>query len=310
MRKRFRVALAILVVAGLGAIAFHRNEPSYEGKDLSDWIVTMREEPLNAEAHAVVRQLGNNSIPVLLTWLRKADRPTMRGRFERAKEGVTAWLERRKVIESRPRSYYLDFKSSYRALGNAALSELGPAGKEAIPPLIQMLSDKSPDPTLTSESAGAAYLILPRMAPESIQPLIQALSSHDIQVWTLAAGALGNIGPDAKAAIPVLEKRLQDNDADIRVNAAATLGKLGGDPREFVPVIIQSLPEADFDRLDYRLEVLLRYKEQAQAAVPVLINLLNTIPNSTNTTNMIARNQIMGALREINPGAAARTAIK
>ena len=307
--KRLRLALAILIAAGIAGVIFHRREPSYEGKTLSDWIVTMREQPRNDKARAVVRQLGSNSIPLLLDWLRQEERPTLKGRTEQSKARVIGWLESHKWIEPRPRAYYQDWKSDRRALANGVFLELGPAGKEAIPTLIQMLGDKTHNPDEPSHVAGAAYVVLPSLAPASIPPLIEALSNQDVIIWTLAAGALGNIGPSAKAAIPVLEKRLTDSNTDIRVNAADTIGKLGGNPNEFVPVIIQSLSEANFDVLDYRLEVLLHYKAHAKAAVPVLTNLLNRIPASTNITNTIARGQVISALQEIDPEAAAKAGV-
>ncbi len=175
-----------------------------------------------------------------------------------------------------------------------------------MPVLIRMLGDKKHKPDESSETAGTAFLVLPKMAPDSIAPLIDALASQDVQVWMLAAGALGNIGPDAKAAIPVLEKRLADNDVHTRVGAAETIVKLGGDPDKFIPVVIQSLLEVKRDNMDYSLDILVRYKEHAKAAVPVLLTILSNTPQSSNSTNNALRNGVMNALHEIDPGAAAK----
>jgi HEAT repeat protein len=122
---------------------------------------------------------------------------------------------------------FMDWKASYRSLAQAALTELGPEAETAIPALIQMLGMKGPTTNDSSPVAGTAYLLLPRMAPASIPPIIDSLSGTDLQVYALAAGALGEIGPQARAAIPVLQTRLADTNVMVRVGAARVPGQLG-----------------------------------------------------------------------------------
>jgi HEAT repeat protein len=186
-----------------------------------------------------------------------------------------------------------------------ALPELDHAGRtNVIPTLIQMLGDKNHKPDEISRAAGGAYIVLSKMAPESTAPLIEALSSQDVQVWSLAAGALGEIGPDAKAAIPILEKNFKNKDPNIRVGAAGILGKIGGHPNVLLPVVIQSLREVDRFNMN-SLDILVRYKEHAKAAVPLLAGILHDSAISTNPTNRIVRDQVMNALRQIDPEALA-----
>gem|GEM_PF-6181521 len=242
-----------------------------------------------------------------MQWLREPDRPSWNERLFDWKSKVLGWLAAQRIIEARPITM-IGGGPNHRAIAAWALAELDPAGKNAvIPVLITMLGDRRHKPGEISEMAGRAFIVLPTMAPESIGPLIDALSSQDFQVWALAAGALGNIGPAAKAAIPVLEKRLNDKDPNIRVGAADIIGKLGGNPNEFIPVVIQSLPEVNRDDLDYSLNILVRYKEQSKAAVPILLTLLSSTPASTNTTDMVVRTEVLGALQEIDPEAAAKS---
>ena len=63
---------------------------------------------------------------------------------------------------------------------------------------------------------------------------------------------------------------LTDTNAMISVGAARVLGQLGADPAVFMPAVVESLRELDFTFLDYKLEVLLKFKDQARDAVPVL----------------------------------------
>jgi HEAT repeats len=261
--------------------------------------------PEKEKAHAVVRMLGTDSIPLLLDWLRQEPRPSMTARFDEVRHHVFFWLVGHKVIASRPiTSLPGDFNPSHSAMAMWAMPELGPAGKEtAIPILIQMLGDKKRKPDEISHAAGAAFLVLSQMAPESIDPLIVALSNQDSQVRMLAAGALGEIGPAAKSAIPVLEKGLENKDPNMRVGTAEVIGKLGGDPGSFIPAVVQALPEIDRENMDCALSVLLRYKDHANAAVPVLVDILNKTAHSTNKNDFWVRGDIINALRQIDPSA-------
>jgi hypothetical protein len=284
-------------------LSFYQREPAYEGRSLSSWIIEMRNGKHHQKARTVVHHLGTNSIPLLLEWLQRPDRPTPRERLRQAERWVIGWLEGHRWMKPRAWSWEMDWRGSYRALAQGAFLELGPDGKEAIPTLIQWLGRRAGTTNELSEVAGAAFLVLVHMAPASIPPLIEALSSPDDQVWALAAGALARIGPDAKVAIPVLQNRLHDKNPMIRAGAADVIGKLGGDPREFMPIVIETFREPDLEWLDYKLDILLRYKEYAKNAVPLLMELLRKTPESGSVMNKIARDQLKSALRQLDPEA-------
>jgi hypothetical protein len=117
----------------------------------------------------VMRNLASNSIPLLLDWIKREDRPTPRARIAAVKDGAIAFLERHKVIRPGPHSIFMDWKESYRSLAQGALAELGSDAKAAIPALIQMLGTKGPTTNDFSPVAGNAYLLLPKMAPAAIR---------------------------------------------------------------------------------------------------------------------------------------------
>jgi hypothetical protein len=304
VRKRHVIALLVIfwvVAIGLAILLRGPSEPAYRGRTLSDWIVATRVHPNDDEARMAVRQLASNSIPLLLDWIKREDRPTPRARIAEAKDRAIALLERHRVIKPRPHSMFMDWKASYRSLANAALTELGPEADTAIPALIQMLGTKGPTTNDFSPVAGTAYLLLPKMAPASIPPLIAALSSSDFQVYALAAGALGEIGPQARAAIPVLQRRLADTNVMVRVGAARVLGQLGAVPTVFMPTVVESLREPDFTFLDYKLEVLLKYKDHGRDAIPILANILTNAATLGSPTNVYVRQQVTGALMQLQP---------
>lgn len=303
MRSRRAITLLLLCwVAGIALVLLWRSEPSYQGRTLSDWIVQMRVRPDDTEARMAVRHLASNSIPLLLTWIKRGDRPTLRARLVEAKKGVIAFLEKHKVIKPRPQVWVLfvaDHKSSYRSLAQSALEQLGPQAESAIPELIQMLGTKRPTPDEISPVAGTAYLLLPKLAPASIQPLVTSLSSTDPQVYALAVSALGEIGPQANAAIPIVQRRLADPDVNIRVQAAQVLSKLGADPSMFMATVIESLHDSDYTFLDDKLEILLRHKAQAAEGVAVLTQMLTNAANLSGPDNEYFRQQVAMALKRL-----------
>jgi hypothetical protein len=92
-----------------------------------------------------------------------------------------------------------------RKLAASALGRIGPEAREAVPVLIQALSD-------TAAGESSAY-----QAPDP--------------VCCVAAEALGKIGPDAEAALPALEKLLSDGSWG-KEAAAAAIVKIRGKPPE------------------------------------------------------------------------------
>jgi hypothetical protein len=307
VRRRVYISVALGLAIVALAVSVYRSDPAYRGKSLSDWIVAMntaREAEDRQEARAAVHHLGSNSIPVLLDWLQRKERPSLKGRFWQAKSGTISWLESHRLISPKPHSVEMDWKAYYRALAMAAFEELGPDGKEAIPTLIQWLGRKASTTNEMDETAGAAYLVLGKLGPASIPALTAALSNQDVQVWALSAGALANIGPDARAAIPALRPRLRDTNHITRVTAADVIGKLGGDPQEFIPVLIESVREPDdADMLGYKLDVLLHYKDHATNALPILLDRLRGIPDPGSLADRNMRLELLYAIRQLDSAA-------
>lgn len=308
-KKVLLLAAAVLFVAVLCAVIFHDREPMYQGKSLSDWIVVTAEHPRDEHAHQVVRQLGSNNVPVLLEWLRRQDHPTVRGLALKSKAQAIEWLEAHAVKKPMQHKWPKDWKSSYQSMAMTAFDELGPSAKEAIPTLIKMLDETDSKTGEPSKVAYAAFCSLTCLAPDSIQPLTQALESTNRQVGFMAAGALDWIGPRAKAAIPVLKKLLTNEDLEIWLQAANVMGDLGGDPEEFVPVLIEAVPRIPFYSGPVALRFtlhdlegsLVKYKSYAKPAVPLLKQLYDKIPDDSFPANYTYRRDILSAIQKIDP---------
>ena len=74
-----------------------------------------------------------------------------------------------------------------------------------------------------------------------VERLIKALQDQEWEVRASAALALGDIGADAKDAVPALVKALQDQDEWVRSRATLALGRIGGGAKDAVPALIQLL---------------------------------------------------------------------
>jgi HEAT repeat protein len=60
-----------------------------------------------------------------------------------------------------------------------------------------------------------------------------------------SAAALGELGPEAKIAVPALIGALKNEDARVRQAAAEALGKIGPDAHKAVPSLHQALKDTD-----------------------------------------------------------------
>jgi HEAT repeat protein len=90
----------------------------------------------------------------------------------------------------------------------------------------------------------------------------------------MAALLLGELGPDAKDAVPSLLKCLKKDFSlnGVSVAAARALGKIGADPDRVVPALIEVLKKEELRTLG--AQALAGFGPRAKAAAPVLRGLL------------------------------------
>jgi HEAT repeat protein len=105
-----------------------------------------------------------------------------------------------------------------------ALGEFGSAGEEAVPVLIKVIKDSTPDDEF--ERAPSAAWALGKIAPDTpsadvaIKALLPVLESRASLSRAKAIEALGHFGPKAAAAIPRLRALKDDRNGEVR-NAVA-----------------------------------------------------------------------------------------
>lgn len=217
------------------------------------------------------------AVPLLIHFLKDED-PLLRVRAAAclcsigpgAKAAVPALIEALKDNTPPP-----PLEASIRDCAIMAFGEIGPAANAAVPALFELIKQDAPRiqsmafrslgrigagdkrvvPTLilllkSKESVGGAAfalgLIGPDHAKEAIPVLIQALDlSHPSRKSVILA--LGEMGPEAKAVVPILiqivKEKKDDDDTDLRSCAAYSLGKMGPAAKEAIPVLTEVLRE-------------------------------------------------------------------
>jgi HEAT repeat protein len=139
-----------------------------------------------------------------------------------------------------------DPQVSYAAIH--ALGEVGPGATAAVPALVVMLSDR-----FVGRYASAALV---RIGPAAVPALIPALSSKDAGVRYLAAEALGEIGPEARAAGPALMRMLaRDEDFTTAFRAIVRLG-LNPETAAAIPLAADRLNRMRWESTEFEAIIL------------------------------------------------------
>lgn len=110
------------------------------------------------------------------------------------------------------------------------------APRESIRPLVLKLLDDS-EPTI----AVRALSSLVEGGVEIVPALAAALDQREARYW--ACLALGEIGPQAKAAVPALIKVLADDRPEVRLQATIALAEIGPDAKPAVGELVKLLAD-------------------------------------------------------------------
>jgi hypothetical protein len=153
MRKRARIALAVLLVAVVGVVAWEvqrPQEPAYGGRLLTAWLADCNarygygpvpEEANQDPAVKAIRHLGTNGLPVLLKMARVIDPPL--------KSKILALLRKQSLVSIPLRS-----EDDYHDMACFGFYVLGGIGKDAVPALMDLL-----DSTNTQVRLNAAWCL-------------------------------------------------------------------------------------------------------------------------------------------------------
>ncbi len=176
-----------------------------------DILVRVRQDQRLQSGIGHLTSAGDSPLPVLMKGLSRQDSKC---------EEVYAWI----CAELPDRiSRHLPEPCSaaiVRLNAAAAVGQLGPGARTAVPQLIKLLRDDAAD-------ANAAYslALIGPTASESIQALAVAVKEQRLG----AATALGRMGPAAKEARPALQEACSAGPEWLRHESALALRKIGED---------------------------------------------------------------------------------
>lgn len=203
---------------------------------------------------------------------------------------------------------------------------LGPVAKPIIPDLIRLLQSQN------RQIAETAMMALPGAGTNAIPPLLELLSNPDENVRLRAAIALGdffrpqmppdksgdslivngseNFRSQAGAAVPVLLQSFDNQKLDsvARSRAIHALGLIRENAPTVVPVLIRHIQSETNGIIDYVSRgnyfwALGCYGTNAESAVPILVNLLKSMVESSNKNDFPFVPPLV-ALQKINPAVA------
>ena len=212
-------------------------------------IQSLGDDSISAEAAQALADVGREAVPPLIAAVkdRKADAGVREGAMyalalmgPRAADAVTVLTESFQTADPPTRCAIAE-----------TLGCIGPSAKTALPALSSAL--KAPSPSLRLAAAMAIWKI-GRRTDGVVPTLVQLLESGKRQDTKeakekinvsrsinppskLAVWFLGEIGPEAKSAVPALIKTLREGDVRLRGPAAEALGKIGPDAKTAIPAL-------------------------------------------------------------------------
>jgi HEAT repeat protein len=218
------------------------------GNPLEDFAKTLCVRDNAAEA---LRQIGPEATLPALTDLLGDEKAEVR---RAAAEALGLFGREAKTAVPNLIATLRDESWEFRHSATEALGEIGVRDQHAVPELVRMLANEDQDDILIAsvermqralELRKAVAEALRKMRPDVTRSLTEMLQDKDARVRTVTAQLLGEIGPEAKAAIPALMDLLQDTEHGVRFAAVQALGKMGPEAKDATADLQQLLEDED-----------------------------------------------------------------
>jgi hypothetical protein len=236
MRKRVRVALAVLLVILASVIAwqvFSVREPVYQGKPLSVWLdyyVSRQSEAQREMADRALDKVGTNAIPTLLWMLRQRDTSL--------KRRVMGLVQKQPFIKV----HYIPAERRNQAAYFAFL-KLGARAEVAVPALIEIYEQRlSP---FSQQCAAESLGVIGPAAKKAIPVLVRGMADTNTLVRCDTLLALGKFRAEPEVVVPALTKSLNDPNPRVRLFACTALVQVGGEAKQAVPALVKALDDSD-----------------------------------------------------------------
>lgn len=263
MTKSFRIIFPLLFVAVVGVVAWktaRQAEPVYEGRLLTSWL----------EGH--VASSAANPPYNSPGWL-KADEALRR-------IGTNAVPTLLRMIRAKsPAKPMLDL--------------LDLARKQSVIPI------RYRHAFLLNNEAEFAFRTLGTNAAGAVSDLIEIYEGNVSPYSQMSAAlALGDIGPAAKAAIPILLKNFTHTNDDVRFYAVSAIYHIGGDADVVVPALRSVLKDTRIHVRWNAIVALSNFGRRASSAIP---DLLQALEDPGKVGNDTTKEQVETAIWRIAP---------
>lgn len=233
-------------------------EPSYNGRTLSEWQAMLKEDPVPRKRRAALvalGQLGQSHAEHLPAIVLLAGKTLRNDSAAVVREQAATLLGQQKVDEvvlatlpDLVESVRIERELPVKKQVTQILGRFGKSAGTAVPALLSNLTMEQ-DAGLRAATAEALGRIGPE-AKSAASALLPLLQEKDIPLRRAAIFALGRIEPDdAKAVSEALVKRVTDDpEAPLRLEAVQSLGFLGEKTELVVRAVASRLtePEAEF----------------------------------------------------------------
>ena len=240
--KKFRILGCGLILASVLAvlcwILWPAREPEYDGKSLSswladeDWVQSVHgNNRLSTNSTFALQQMGTNALPYLISRMAFRD-----SALNLKLDSILMYLPGARMLASAS-SKYDDALRGFDVLG--------PLGKDAVPDLLRIYR-RLPYNEVQREYIAGIFGRIGSAAEPAVADLAWAvLHDPDQEERTCAAYALGKICARPEIAIPALISALGDSVERVRFTAAKALGEFGPAARAAVPILKSWVPPDD-----------------------------------------------------------------
>jgi len=261
----------------LACAIFHPFEPRYDGRRLSAWASDMdfpnwsgesqTNEPSFLEirdrhekAAAAIQHIGNRALPIALKLCQTQD--------SSFSDRIEDWMD------DRDGGIHIVPAYEKQNEGINIIRALGSMAKPIIPDLVRLLRYK--------ECAGAAAMALGGIGPDALPSLVECVTDTNEYVRVHAIRALQAMGDQGRPAVPALIRCLKDENHTVRLEAAISLRWTGGDPAVIVPAIVQCLDEeTDSFQSTRIIAVIAAFGTNASPAIPALVRIIESENGNT-----------------------------